>query len=165
MTEQALTFRVRETLPSVHRAARADRDPDTGPARPADLGSMEWGALIRGGLVNGCGPTTLPDFIPDLTPAIRAAGNLHDLAYLAGGTEEDRHRADDRFAREAPEAYALAVHAAGKRFFTYRERPLTHSELCLIIAGIFLTHGYASCSAQMPSLRVTAEMDRQLRTP
>jgi hypothetical protein len=158
-----LHFHVHETLPAVHRAARADRDPDTGPIRAADLGSMEWGALAAAGIVNGCGPTTLPDFIPDLSPAIRAAGFLHDLAYLAGGCEEDRQFADTKFGRTAPEAYTLAVRTAGHAFFRYRDKPLTHGELCLIIEAAFLTHGFANCQAKSPSVRVQAEIDRLAR--
>lgn len=157
----SLLFQVRECLPTVWHAAQAGREPDLGPVRPAALDSLSWASLKVQGLVNGCGPTSLPDFVPDLTPAISAAGYLHDLAYLVGGTEADRQRADEAFAyRGAPGVYVQAVRAEGGNFFTSRDQPLTHGELCLIIQAGFLIHGYAALTAALPSAAVLTAIER-----
>ena len=160
----ALHFIAADTLPAVYRAARADREPDTGPIRPAELGGMEWGALRVAKLVNGCGPTSWPDLIPDLTPAISAGGYLHDLGYLAGGTDADRDKADLKFSRTAPACYAEAVHRHGSAFFAYRPKPLTHGELCLIIQGAFLAYGYEACAKAAPDIAVMRELERLTQT-
>ena len=153
-----LVCQSRETLPAVMRGMKDT--PDTSPVRLGAFGAIEWGALHAANWVNGCGPTSWPDLIPDLTPAISARGYVHDIRYLVGGTEEDRQRADAEFAQGTPGIYADAVKKHGSAFFCYREKPLTHGELCALIHAAFLVEGYAACAKQMPDDRVLREIER-----
>lgn len=155
-----LHFVTEDTLPAVARGLY-EQPCDQGPARLQALGSMEWGALIAAGVVNGCGPQGYGPLVPDFTPEMQAAGLLHDLRYLLGGTRGDRAVADERFAANAPTLYAVAVRTMGDKFFRTREKPLTHCELLVIIQAAYWQVGYASASASAPSPQVQRHLDRQ----
>lgn len=155
-----LHFVTEDTLPAVARGLY-EQPCDQGPARLQTLGSMEWGALIAAGVINGCGPQGYGPLVPDFTPEMQAAGLLHDLRYLLGGTEKDRDAADAAFARSAPHLYALAVRLMGDKFFSKREKPLSQCELLVVVQAAYFQVGYANASACAPGPHVQKHLDRQ----
>ena len=159
-TKHYLHFVTDDTLPAVARGLY-EQPCDQGPVRFPTLGSMEWGALIAAGVVNGCGPQGYGPLVPDFTPEMQAAGLIHDVRYLLGGTEKDRAAADAAFARHAPQLYAVAVRTLGDRFFARREKPLSQCELLVIVQGAYFQAGYAQANACAPGPMVQRALDRQ----
>lgn len=155
-----LHFVTEDTLPAVMRGLY-EQPCDQGPVRLATLGSMEWGALIAAGVVNGCGPHGYGPLVPDFTPEMEAAGLLHDLRYLIGGTREDRAVADAAFAKAAPLLYSHAVRTMGDKFFSLRDKPLSQCEILVIVQGAYFQVGYANASARAPIPMVQKYLDRQ----
>jgi len=153
--KHTLSFTTSDTLPCVVKGSW-----DTGPARPHDLDAIAWGALIAAELINGCGPEHWGALVPDLTPQMRAAGHRHDLDCLIGGTPADRDKADSRFAALAPALYAVAVHKFGDKWFSHRDKPLSHGELCIIVQAAYWKAGYAASSSLMPFPATLAHLER-----
>jgi hypothetical protein len=159
-----LVVAVRETHQAILDQLNGPNEVLDGPARLDLLNPFLWGALLADRRVNGCGPEGAGWLVPDFTPEMQAAGNLHDARYLIGGTEEDRRNADVAFALAAPQAYSRAVQKHGADYFAHRPTPLTHVELLVVLQAAITARGAAACIKAMPSIHVMTHMEKQLST-
>lgn len=158
-----LVMAVRETARPIVDQLNGPTGILDGPARPDLLDDFLWGALLADRRVNGCGPEGLGWLVPDLTPEMEAAGNLHDLRYLVGGTEEDRRKADAAFGHHAPALFEAAVRKHGAKHFAHRPTPLTHVELLVVLQAAITARGAQACIEMMPRLSVMNAIQTQTK--
>lgn len=123
---------------------------------------LRWSDLTdwqRSHVGNGCGPKGFPIPLPNFL--FRASCNRHDFGYWRGGDDEDRKWVNAGFRRAMLEdantrtgwrriwyrfwakTYAFAVDKFGKRFFTYRTKPVTMADLdeWIEIDAVLAKHG------------------------